>query len=209
MPAVGKHRDPIIDAAIQHFRQKGYPGTGLSDIVQTSGAPKGSLYHYFPDGKPSIAVAAVEEAARRMATTMREIADQTNTADAFIRGFAATLGGWLKTSGYRDGCPMTTVLLELAPQDRNVTRAGRNAYARRMAVIKEVLERDGVSEPLSEDIACLWLSALNGALIQARVYKSVRPLETVGDTLARMLPTMNTETNRNNRRLSRGAGGGG
>ena len=42
------------------FRRQGYAGTGLNDIVELSGAPKGSLYHYFPDGKASIAEAAVD-----------------------------------------------------------------------------------------------------------------------------------------------------
>ena len=187
MPAVGKHREPIIDAAIKHFRQQGYPGTGLNDIVRTSGAPKGSLYHYFPGGKPSIAVAAVEEAARRMAKTMREIAARTESPDAFIREFARTMGGWLKKSGYRDGCPMTTVLLELAPQDRSVAKAGQYAYAERLAVISEVLEQSGIEKTRASKIACLWMSALNGALIQARVFKSVRPLDTVAETLGQML----------------------
>jgi TetR/AcrR family transcriptional repressor of lmrAB and yxaGH operons len=188
MPAVGKHREPIIDAAIKHFRQRGYPGTGLNDIVQTSGAPKGSLYHYFPDGKPSIAVAAVEEAGRRMAATMRDIAAKADSPEAFIQVFARTMGGWLRKSGYRDGCPMTTVLLELAPEDRNVTKAGKAAYAERLAVITEVLESGGIPEHAAGDIACLWMSAINGALIQARVYKSVRPLMTVANTLAQTLP---------------------
>ena len=67
MPAVPKHREPITDAAVRLFRRKGYAATGLNEIVEVSGAPKGSLYHYFPEGKASIAVAAVEEAGRRVA----------------------------------------------------------------------------------------------------------------------------------------------
>ncbi len=193
MPAVGKHREPIIDAAIKHFRQQGYPGTGLNDIVRTSGAPKGSLYYYFPEGKPSIAVAAVEEAALRMAASMREIADSTHTAGEFILGFASTLGGWLQRSRYRDGCPMTTVLLELAPQDRNIVKAGRSAYQRRLGVIHDVLERDGYAPASCESIACLWMSALNGALIQARVEKSTRPLETVAALLVESLPAITAQ----------------
>ena len=56
MPAVPKHRQPIINAAVTLFRRQGFARTGLNDIVDVSGAPKGSLYHYFPDGKSSIAV---------------------------------------------------------------------------------------------------------------------------------------------------------
>lgn len=39
--------------------QRGYFGTGLSDIIARAEAPKGSLYHYFPEGKPQIASAAI------------------------------------------------------------------------------------------------------------------------------------------------------
>jgi TetR/AcrR family transcriptional repressor of lmrAB and yxaGH operons len=74
VPAVPKHRQPIVNAAVTLFRQQGYAGTGLNDIVDASGAPKGSLYHYFPAGKATIAVAAVEEAGRRVAETMAKLA---------------------------------------------------------------------------------------------------------------------------------------
>lgn len=188
MPAPGKHRQPIVDAAIRSFRQKGYPATGLNDIVRDSGAPKGSLYHYFPEGKPSIAVAALEEAAQRMAATMRDIATAADRPEDFLRGFAETLGGWMRKSGYRDGCPMTTVLLELVPEDRKVTKAGLKSYVDRLNVIQDFLKTAGYREKDASDIATLWLSALNGALIQARVYKSVKPLEAVADLLTRTLP---------------------
>jgi TetR/AcrR family transcriptional regulator, lmrAB and yxaGH operons repressor len=51
MPAVPKHRQPIINTAVTLFRRQGYSRTGLNEIVDVSGAPKGSLYHYFPLGK--------------------------------------------------------------------------------------------------------------------------------------------------------------
>src|SRR3546814_13033927 len=56
------------------FRQHGYAATGLNELVEASGSPKGSMYHYFPDGKPSIATAAVEEAGRRVVETLEALA---------------------------------------------------------------------------------------------------------------------------------------
>jgi hypothetical protein len=44
-------RDQIIQAACTLLEKQGYPATGLNEIVRESGAPKGSLYYYFPDGK--------------------------------------------------------------------------------------------------------------------------------------------------------------
>ncbi|MFL0357737.1 TetR/AcrR family transcriptional regulator [Erythrobacter sp. GH1-10] len=188
MPAKGKHREPIIDAAIRHFRQGGYSATGLNDLVQSSGAPKGSLYHYFPQGKPSIAAAAVEEAARRMATTMRDIADQSDSPEEFVKALAETFGGWMRKSGFRDGCPITTVLLELAPNDRAVTKAGERSYTDRRRVISDILETAGYTETDASDLATLWLSALTGALIECRVSRSSRPLTRVAELLASQLP---------------------
>ena len=57
-----KQRDSLIWAAAKLFRRQGYSGTGLRDILAASGAARGSLYHYFPDGKEQIGAAAVTAA---------------------------------------------------------------------------------------------------------------------------------------------------
>jgi TetR/AcrR family transcriptional repressor of lmrAB and yxaGH operons len=187
MPAVPKHRQPITDAAVLLFRRRGYAATGLNQIVETSGAPKGSLYHYFPEGKASIAVAAVEEAGRRVARTVERLASECHSTGDLLRAHARLLSGWMRKSGFRDGCPITTVLLELAPRDRSVAEAGRKAYAARMGILRDKLLADGFSEPRAQRLATLFTSALQGALIQARVERSGAPIETAADELARML----------------------
>src|SRR5712672_2190580 len=103
MPAVPKHRRPIVDAAVTLFRRQGYAGTGLNDIVDASDAPKGSLYHYFPAGKASIAVAAVEEAGRRVAETTSKLASEARSTGDLVRAHARLLSGWMLKSGFRDG----------------------------------------------------------------------------------------------------------
>ena len=187
MPAVPKHGRPIVDAAVTLFRRQGYAGTGLNDIVDTSGAPKGSLYHYFPAGKASIAIAAVEEAGKRVAETMAKLVSETSSTADLLRAHARLLSGWMRKSGFRDGCPITTVLLELAPKDRRVAEAGRKAYASRIDVIRSKLITDGFSPIRAERIAILYVATLQGALIQARVERSGTPIETAADELAKLL----------------------
>jgi TetR/AcrR family transcriptional repressor of lmrAB and yxaGH operons len=186
MPAVARHRQPIIDAAVTLFRRQGYSGTGLLDIVEESGAPKGSLYHYFPDGKASIAVAAVEEAGRRVADTVATLAAETRATGELIRAHARLLAGWMRQSGFRDGCPITTVLLELAPRNRAVAQAGREAYAARLKIITAKLVADGVAPVRAERLAALSISAIQGALVQSRVERSGAPLQIAAEELARL-----------------------
>lgn len=187
MPAIPKHRQPIINAAVTLFRRQGYARTGLNDIVDVSGAPKGSLYHYFPLGKSSIAVAAVEEAGRRVATTIQALAKECRSTGELLRAHARLLAGWMRSSGFRNGCPITTVLLELAPRERAVAEAGRRAYAARVAILSDKLVADGHSRARSEALAVLCTSAMQGALIQARVERSGRPIEVTAGELARLL----------------------
>jgi len=176
LPAPPKHRQSIVDASVTLFRRNGYAGTGLNDIVEASGAPKGSLYHYFPAGKSSIAVAAVEEAGRRVAATLTSLAAECATAADTLVAHAKLLAGWMKKSGFRDGCPITTVLLELAPQDRAVSEAGRKVYAARIAIMTDKLIADGYPPDRARRLAILIVSALQGALIQSRVERSGAPI---------------------------------
>ena len=53
-------KDVLIETASRLFRLSGYYGVGLKDILAESGIPKGSLYHYFPEGKEQLAIAAIE-----------------------------------------------------------------------------------------------------------------------------------------------------
>lgn len=187
MPRVAQHKLPIVNAAVRLFRRQGYAGTGLNDLVDASGAPKGSLYHYFPDGKASIAVAAVEEAGRRVAETMAKLAAETRSTAELMRAHARLLAGWMRKSGFRDGCPITTVLLELSPEDRAVSEAGRRAYNMRIAVLREKLIADGFAAARAQRLAVLCVSTLQGALVQARVERSGAAIEIAADELARML----------------------
>lgn len=187
MAGKAKYRQPIIDAAVTLFRQRGYAASGLNDLVEASGAPKGSMYHYFPEGKPSIALAAVEEAGRRVVETIEAIAARTSSTQELLIEHAALLGGWMEKSGFRDGCPMTTVLLELAPEDRAVTDAGRQAFSARMRVLRASLIDDGFDAETAESLAVVCTNAMQGSLVMARVECSSAPIEQTARQLGRLL----------------------
>jgi TetR/AcrR family transcriptional repressor of lmrAB and yxaGH operons len=99
----------------------------------------------------------------------------------------------MRVSGFRDGCPITTVLLELAPRDREVTEAGRMAYRTRVSILADKLAADGFPKARADALAILCTSALQGALIQARVERSGRPIEITASELARLLEAAKTD----------------
>lgn len=182
-----KHRQSIIDAAVQLFCRQGYAATGLNDLVKASGAPKGSMYHYFPDGKPAIAVAAVEEAAQRVLKSIEDIAARTASTAELLVEHARVLSAMMEDSGFRDGCPITTVLLELVPEDQAVAEAGRQAFSARVELLRDKLIEDGYDAVTAEGLAMACTNAVQGSLVMARVESSREPIERTAMELARML----------------------
>ena len=183
MSAPPRHRGAIVRAAATLFRRNGYAATGINEIAEVSGAPKGSLYHYFPGGKDQIAEAAVRFAGAAVVTTLEQLAQEHDTAAAMIRAYCELLAGWMAKSGFRDGCPIATTLLEAAPQSTAMAAAGRDAFAGWCAVIAGALVRDGFGKAEANRLSTLTVSSIEGALILARVEVSARPIEDVARAL--------------------------
>jgi len=52
-------RQKMIERAAILLAQKGLQGASFSEVLEASGAPRGSLYHHFPGGKDELVLAAV------------------------------------------------------------------------------------------------------------------------------------------------------
>jgi AcrR family transcriptional regulator len=75
MPVIVKEEDRVRDAERRPSedgrerrspaRDRGLDGTAFSDVIARSGAPRGSIYHHFPDGKDELVAAAIALAGDR------------------------------------------------------------------------------------------------------------------------------------------------
>ena len=186
MPSLPKHRSAIIRAAATLFRRQGYAATGINEIVASSGAPKGSLYHYFPRGKEQIGEEAVRYAGAHAADTLRRLADEHDTATSFLLAYGQMLASWMTESDFREGCPITTVLLETAAESASLALAGREAFSSWRAVFEHALLRDGLEPQRARRLAALAIAALEGAMVQVRVERSGNPITDAVSELTRL-----------------------
>lgn len=187
MAASAKHRNAIVNTAAMLFRRQGFAATGINEIADGSGAPKGSLYHYFPKGKDQIGEAAVRFAGSRVTRTFQQLYESHKTASAMVKAYGRMLAGWMAESGFRDGCPITTTLLESAPASAAITAAGRDTLDAWRAIMTRALIRDGFARARAQKLARLTIAAIGGALVQARVERSAKPIHDVFDALAESL----------------------
>ncbi len=183
MSAKPKHRQAIVAAAVRLFRRQGYAATGLAQIVEASGAPKGSLYHYFPAGKAAIGAAAVTAAGETVRATIAALPAGTRPGD-FLREYARLMAAWLRASGFRDGSPIASVVLEQAAQDDDIAAAARVVYAAWRGEMVARLKAAGVSDMAADSLALLAITNLEGALILARAERSEAPVLAAAEALA-------------------------
>jgi TetR/AcrR family transcriptional repressor of lmrAB and yxaGH operons len=102
----------LTAAAADLFWRKGYHGVGVAEILAAAKAPKGSLYHHFPNGKPDLALAA----ANWTSAGMIVIIDAAFAAAPDYRHGATTLCHKLAKlfdiSDHRDSCPISAMLFD-------------------------------------------------------------------------------------------------
>jgi TetR/AcrR family transcriptional repressor of lmrAB and yxaGH operons len=186
MPAVAKHREKIVCSAALLFRRKGYAATGLNDIVELSGAPKGSIYHYFPKGKEQIAVEAVQYAAGLVSQSLRKLAERHSQPAGMVQEYGTLLAGFIAKSGYEDGCPITSILLELSTASPQVAEAGRAAFAEWAGIYRTKLTDAGLEPQKAASLALLTVTSYQGALLLAKVQCSSDPILRVAEQLAEL-----------------------
>ena len=181
-------RERMVVSAALLIRERGAHATAISDVLEHSGAPRGSAYHYFPGGRTQLLCEAVDYAGDHVAAIMSQADHSLELLDTLVDKYRQQL----LDSDFRAGCPIAAVSVE----------AGERADRERMAPVVEraaaVFERwsdliaqrfvsDGISAQRAGELAVLATSALEGALLLARARRELTPLELVHRQLRDLL----------------------
>lgn len=173
----------IIAAASNLFRRKGYYGTGLSEILKESGAPKGSFYFHFPDGKDQLTTATIDAAAEDTERLLDTISAQADGLTDFIDRVVSSYGRLLERSDFKASSLFANTALDIAPTNDRVTEHLRAGYRRWHRSIANYCGDQLGSRQKGADMAVLIIASLEGALSLCRAEKSTAPLDAVARQL--------------------------
>ncbi|HEU4750560.1 MAG TPA: TetR/AcrR family transcriptional regulator [Acidimicrobiia bacterium] len=183
MPRATDARLKTLETAAHLFRRQGYHGTPVSQILEESGAPRGSLYFHFPGGKEQIAAEAVDVASSEMEALIAWARARSADPVEFLGRITGGIARWLEQSDYTEGCPIATVTLELAPSVDEVAGAVRAAYHRWTDLIRTGLIDLGFPEEKAEGVALLAVTSIEGGLLLSRADSSTVALRQVREQL--------------------------
>jgi TetR/AcrR family transcriptional regulator, lmrAB and yxaGH operons repressor len=170
-------RNQFVETAARLFQAHGFHGVGLTQLIEESGAPKGSFYYHFPGGKEELALAAIAYSDGEVRALLNYAERTAQAADGYIGTLSKGLRKWLRDSHYAAGCPVAGLTLELATGAEEVALACRDAYAGWIDSVARALNRFGLPLDKSQDLAVVLVSAFEGSVIVARASRSTKPLD--------------------------------
>lgn len=179
-------KEKIIETAARLFKIQGYHATGLNQITKESGAPKGSLYYYFPEGKEQLASAAVDSTSLSIANRIREGLKVSDDPIQAIQKFINDLADEFENSDNKQGLPVAAVALETSQTSETLRRSCLLAYETWHGVFAEKLTQGGFVKEKAEELGLVINAMIEGAFIVVLTKNNCEPLRQV----ARYIPNL-------------------
>jgi AcrR family transcriptional regulator len=182
--AKGEVRARMVASAVRLLAEHGPPGASFGDVLEATGASRGSTYHHFPGGKKEMYTAALDLASDRALTTIEDVRGQP--ARVVVERFVEMWRTLLTTTDLRLGCAVLAVAV--AGEDEQVDHAGGifRVWRERLA---SLLVDGGCPAAQAPALAALTIAAMEGAVAMARAEADLRPFELAARQLLDVVPT--------------------
>jgi TetR/AcrR family transcriptional repressor of lmrAB and yxaGH operons len=175
MAKASSAREDLIQAAVELFRARGYAGVGVAELLEKSGAPRGSLYFHFPGGKEEIGIEAVKRVGETVAGQFRALHDSGVDMDTYVhRVFRATAKG-IEERDYKASCPIAAIAAEMGASNPQLNETVRRVFADWEKEIAYAAEARGMSTRNAADFASAMLSAIEGAMVISKAQGKSAP----------------------------------
>lgn len=190
MSSKNTSREKILEAATLLFHLKGYHATGLSQILNESGAPKGSLYYHFPNGKEQLALEAIHLSAKTISTAITE---NLATYDDPVRAFQHHIGKIaesfldIEQKTQFKSVPLGLLAMETAFVNENLRQACEETFEIWENLYCEKLRECGYSEERAYLISKTISALIEGGVTLCFTKKSAEPLHDVNKMIPLLL----------------------
>jgi len=183
----------ILQKGLELILQKGYYGTGIQEIADAAGIPKGSFYNYFKS-KEKFAIDLLDDHVSVILEQLEEVlTDQTTPAIQRLERLHKGLAYNYIKEGFMAFGYLTSILsLEMAHTNGPIVEAINAAFERIKEPLRQCLleaKESGDVDPvldidrLAEFIQNAWY----GALVRTRAKKTTIPLEIFYDMSMQLL----------------------
>lgn len=172
----------LLEKGMAIIVEKGFNNTGIAEILQAVGVPKGSFYHYFAS-KEDFGIKMIDYFTESYFAELDEYLGN-HTLSPLNRLLAKLYVNMdrLRASNYAGGCLFGNLAQELSSQSEVFRNRLYQAFESWMERITRIMdEGKEVGEvPLnlnSRELAEFYVNSIEGALIRCKLLKSDQPIE--------------------------------
>ncbi len=181
-------KQALLDAGMKLIFQQGYNNTGLNEVLDAAGVPKGSFYYYF-DSKQDFGLQVLDGFIRRDRQRLTEfLEDDTVDPLTRLRNYFDWYARYLESMGCSQGCLLGNLGQELADQNEafrlKIDEAMRVQPSVLASTLKAAQAQGQIDPSLDvEAIAEFIYNSWQGAMLRMKVAKSITPLQVFEKTL--------------------------
>ncbi|MGN7774181.1 TetR/AcrR family transcriptional regulator [Phyllobacterium sp. 22552] len=158
-----ENREKVINVASRLFRERGFDGIGLKDLMKGAGLTQGGFYKQFSSKEHLAALAssrAMESATRRWSTAAATSSDPLEA----VMSFYLSMG---HREEMADGCPLVALGSDAVRQSDEVRHPFEEGVAAHFEVLDELMNEAKSSNPSAK--AMTILSLMVGAVTLSRI----------------------------------------
>lgn len=174
--------EALLEVGMQLMLQKGYTNTGLQEILQALNVSKSCFYHYF-GSKENFAVEIIHHFDDTYAKTVYgALSDEDSTPLQRLRNYCEAGRQKLLSHECKYGCLIGNLSQEMSDQSEVLRVELASVLNRWRDRIAECIEAGQKQREISarrspHELADVFMSGWNGALMRAKATKSTEPVD--------------------------------
>lgn len=175
-------KEHILACGGEIIHHKGFHATGLQEILQSAGVPKGSFYFYFKS-KDDFGLELIDHYRRNLAEQLRPvIKDDTLAPIERLERFFLWFRDHCAANGYIKGCPIGNLIQELGDVQPAFREKLQGSLERVIVFVRSQLELAREQQLIPSDLdpdatARFIISAWQGALLRMKAVAGPEPLD--------------------------------
>jgi TetR/AcrR family transcriptional repressor of nem operon len=174
-------RQKLLEHGVMLLMDQGYHGTGLQELVQSVGVPKGSFYNYFVS-KEAFSAEVVRHYIEPFINRLDfHLGKKGTTAEKALKAYFKELIDDTEQKNFKGGCLLGNLIGEIGETDDLCQIALKEAVHRYRDALKEAIARGQKDGSFRNDLSATQMADVlvnfwQGALLRMKVERSVRPL---------------------------------
>ena len=176
-------RNELIRVGSEIVVRQGFNAASLNEILSTAGVPKGSFYYYF-SSKEDFGLAIIDDCSSKYQDKLKNIlGEQRYSPLTRLRNYLESGIADMEASNCTNGCLIGNLAQELSAQNELFRDRLSQVFVYweqyLSLCLKAAYEVGEIkSDRNLDDLAKFILSSWQGAILQAKVTKSVMPMQT-------------------------------